>query len=166
MNRMLAILMVLIGATFPATAEEWVRFDNEKYDYSVEVPAHFEMQYPDEEGWTFVDASGARLIVFAGTIFDTAFEGEASNKIVFAGDSGWEIIDSLVGQERMKFTGTKGSRVLEGYGIWLCNPSAVFINFEYNKALAGTYAPVVERVKVSLTPPAGCDLQEGFYYSP
>lgn len=163
MWRLLAVTYLAIVSA--AGADDWKRFQNERYGYSVEIPGRFQMEDPDEDGWAFV-AAGVRVLVFGADLIVTTFEGEASNKIGFAMDRGWDIKDSLVGQERMRFRGTKDGRTLEAYGIWLCNDAAAFINFEFDEAAAEKYGSLVERIKESLAPPAGCELQEGFYSSP
>ncbi|KQT53200.1 hypothetical protein ASG43_18395 [Aureimonas sp. Leaf454] len=160
MTRLLTILLICLSGLAPSHAEEWQTLRNEAYGFSVEVPDGFEVRDPDVYGWTFADASGVRVLVFAVDLLVNTFEGEASNKVVFAMDNGWGIEQSSMGQERAKFIGVKNGRVLEAYGIWLCMDAAAVINVEYDQARSRVLEPTIKRLVANLKPPEGCELSE------
>lgn len=152
-------LMVLAWlATVPAaSAAEWQTYSNARFGYRVEVPPGFKTaRAPDnDDGRTFTGANGDRILVFGTNLLDTAFEGEASNRIVQAMDDGWQISYSRVEADWASYSGTKDGRILYVRGVQLCNEAAAFMMIEYRRQNLKTYDAIVKRMVASLKP-VGC----------
>lgn len=155
--RYVLMLLAWLIAVPAASAADWQTYGNVRFGYRVEVPPGFKMGgAPDnDDGRTFTGPNGDRILVFGTNLIDTAFEGEASNRIAQAMDDGWQISYSRVEADWASYSGTRGNRILYVRGIKLCDEAAVFVMLEYRNRDLKAYDPIVKRMVASLKP-AGC----------
>ncbi len=155
--RYVLMLMAWLIAVPAVSAAEWQTYGNVRFGYHVEVPPGFKMGRAPEndDGRTFTGPNGDRILVFGTNLIDTAFEGEASNRIVQATEDGWQISYSRVEADWASYSGAKGSRILYVRGVQLCDQAAAFVMLEYRNRDLKAYDAIVKRMVASLKP-VGC----------
>ncbi|EUB95323.1 hypothetical protein PMI07_003101 [Rhizobium sp. CF080] len=155
--RYFLIALAWLIAVPAASAAEWQTYSNARFGYRAEVPPGFRMaRAPDnDDGRTFTGPNGDRILVFGTNLLDTAFEGEASNRIAQAMDDGWQISYSRVEADWASYSGTNGSRILYVRGVQLCDEAAAFVMLEYRSRDLKAYDAIVKRMVASLKP-VGC----------
>lgn len=155
--RYFLIALAWLIAVPAASAAEWQTYSNARFGYRVAVPPGFRMaRAPDnDDGRTFTGPNGDRILVFGTNLLDTAFEGEASNRIAQAMDDGWQISYSRVEADWASYSGTNGSRILYVRGVQLCDEAAAFVMLEYRSRDLKAYDAIVKRMVASLKP-VGC----------
>lgn len=159
-----SILLALLFVAAPAMAAEWVRFDNSRFGYAVDVPPGFVQagQAPaNDDGLRFASGNGTqRLTVWGGQIIEDSFESAVYASIGLAADDGWSIGYERVTPSWASFSGLRNGMVLYARAIALCGGQqyAAF-ELEYPERDLKAMSPVIERLVGSLKPSgagAGC----------
>ncbi|MBN9310594.1 hypothetical protein [Devosia sp.] len=153
MRALLALLLVLVLT--PALADDWRRYDNARFGYSIEVPPGFAVgrEADNGDGREFRDGA-TKLAAWGGTIFEDSFEAAVAAAMASAEGDGWTLTYRSVTPSWASFSGMQGKRVLYQRMVAGCDGQYAAFRLQYSAADITRLDPVVNRLVRSLKP--GC----------
>lgn len=149
-----AVLLALLVA--PASAQDWGRYDNDRYGYSVGIPPDYLGQGESDngDGQEFQRVRGAqRLTVWGGLlgVVNESFEAEVKWHMEQDEAGAWNETYRAVTPEWASFSAIKGSRILYQRMILLCDrQSYAAFRLEYSTRDLASMNGVVDRLVGSL----------------
>ncbi len=158
-NIPLAVSLAL--APIPAIAGDWTVLRNERFGFSVDVPAAYKAAPPPEnnDGRAYTSADGQIKISAYGHLFvevKTLAE-DAAQEEGFARTDGLVVTYRNISQQTFTLSGLKGDRILFEHGVPTCNATAAaIIVLDYPAAQKARLDPVVARMVRSLHGSNGC----------
>jgi hypothetical protein len=151
----LAALLMALAA--PAMADDWGRYENTRFGYTIDVPPGFEGQGEADNGDGQVFSTPtAELRVYGGYILEGDFEDEVKALQQTAIDAGWTITYQAATPRWASYSGTQGSRIFYARAIALCDGAVAEFSLTYGKADLRAFDPIVERLVRSLKPAGSC----------
>jgi len=154
--RLISLLFAVIALVAPANAQEWGRYDNDRFGYSIAVPPGFvgQGQSQNGDGQAFVlPGRVTSLTVWGGLtgVVHNGFEVMAEASIGHDTDEGWNITYRVTTPKWASWTGTKGGNILYRRMVLLCDGSAyAAFEMKYGQIDRPSMDPVVERLVGSL----------------
>ena len=156
MHGALLALALLIS---PAAAG-WGHYENARFGFAIDVPPHFLAQGESDNGdGNRFTTPTAELRAFAGYIFkgEQTLETEAG----FAADAwtedGYTLTSQVTTPRFAVLSGKKGARIVYERLVAICGGEAFMgYSLEYSVAEIKAFAPIIDRLTASLTPPAKC----------
>lgn len=160
MRRMIVVAGI-IGAPIAAQAAEWTRFSNDRYGFSVDIPATFKALPPPEndDGRMFTSPDGRSKISAYGHLFVDVrgmIEDERQQE-------GFEAADHLtvtyrhVSAETYTYSGIKGDRIVYVHAVKTCKDlAAAIVNAEYPVADKARFDPIVAHMAKTLRGSNAC----------
>ena len=157
MKHLLAAAAVLAIASV-ASAADWLRYDNARYAYSIEVPPGFgpvEEAQNGDGGVTRSAGGNAELAVWGSMIIDDDFRSEVASRIASDMNDGWDISYDVRRETAASWSGTRNGRILYSRALSGCDGTAGFFRLEMDASAKEAYDPVVTRLVKTFTRP-GC----------
>ncbi|WEJ57780.1 hypothetical protein [Devosia sp. FJ2-5-3] len=154
--RLIFIFLALFALSVPASAQEWGRYDNGRFGYSIAVPPGFVGQGESDNGDGQVFVLPGRvtsLTVWGGLtgVVNNGFEVQAEASIGHDIDEGWNITYRATTPKWASWSGTKGGNILYRRMVLLCDGSAyAAFEMKYGQIDRPSMDPVVERLVGSL----------------
>jgi hypothetical protein len=147
------LLALLVG---PASAQDWGRYDNDRYGYSVAIPPDYlgQGESGNGDGQEFQRRRGAqRLTIWGGLLggLNESFEAEVKWRMEQDEASAWNVTYQAVTPEWASFSAIKGSRILYQRMILLCDrQSYAAFRLEYSVRDLASMDGVVDKLVGSL----------------
>lgn len=147
------LLLACLVANASAAAEEWSRYDNSRFGFSLAIPSAFAPQgeSANSDGQSFALANRpARLSTWGGHLMSD-FEGEIARAMEFDASGGWLVTDRNTGPNWATWSARQGGRILLQRVILLCNgDSFAAFRLEYSQADRNSIDPLIEILTPSL----------------
>jgi hypothetical protein len=147
------LLALLVG---PASAQDWGRYDNDLYGYSVAIPPDYlgQGESGNGDGQEFQRRRGAqRLTIWGGLlgVLNESFEAEVNWHMEQDEAGAWNVTYQAVTPEWASFSAIKGSRILYQRMILLCDrQSYAALRLEYSTRDLASMNAVVDKLVGSL----------------
>ncbi|SFZ84233.1 hypothetical protein SAMN02983003_1895 [Devosia enhydra] len=149
--RSLFALIALITLALPVLAEDWQRYDNERFGFVLPVPPGFALAAPppaNGDGVTLANRQGTqRLLAWGGHVTEADFSAEAEARAASAAAEGWAITYRATTPGWASWSGSRNGIVLYTRMIALCagNQFAA-VQLTYPQRDIAAMTSVVERL--------------------
>jgi hypothetical protein len=148
----LTTVAIALSAAY-ASAAEWSRYGNARFNYWIDIPPGFsKVKEPDNgDGGVSVSSQGnAELRVWGGYLTQGDFKGETKWRTDQDRAGGWTIAHQKQQSKWAVWSGAKGERIFYERAIPICDGAAAYFRLEYDKALAKSFDPIIQRLGSSL----------------
>lgn len=137
----------------PVLGEDWSRYGNERFGFSIAVPPGFEAQGEagNGDGQSFALANRpARLSAWGGYLMDN-FGAEVADAKSYDAAAGWSVTYEAEAPGWATWSASNGGRILYQRVILLCDgASYAAFRLEYSQADRPDMDPLVDRLAASL----------------
>ncbi|WP_337267613.1 hypothetical protein [Oryzifoliimicrobium ureilyticus] len=156
--------LLLVSSVVPAAAAPaFKHYQNERFGFSVDIPADYKIVVDPANGDGLALASpdgSANLTVSAGHIFVTdeaqTFPQEVASSHEFWTKKGWKITYKKLGASWANYSGRKGDRILYARVIAYCGDLEGTFELDYPAAQQKRYEPIIARLNRTLKAPKQC----------
>ena len=154
MRTLIFALLALLVA--PASAQDWGRYDNDRYGYTIAIPPDYlgQGESGNGDGQEFQRRRGAqRLTIWGGPLgtVNEGFEAEVKWRMEQAEAGAWHVTYRVVTAEWASFSAIKGFRILYQRMIMLCDrQSYAAFSLEYSVRDTASMDGVVDKLVGSL----------------
>lgn len=151
MRTLLISIFVLLAA--PALAQDWSRYDNARFGFSLDIPPGFEVasEADNGDGATFYSEAGAMDLYVWGANLLEDFASEAEQAQAFATEQGYNLTYQATTPQWTSFSGLANGKVMYQRMQLLCDgQSWAAFRVEYGKRDVAAMDKVIERLVQSL----------------
>jgi hypothetical protein len=159
MRRLFFVGLMALAASVALAADGWSRYQNDRYGYSLDIPAGFTAirEADNGDGGTATSGEGnATLAVWGTNLLIESFKGDAGQRLESAKADGWEISFKSIGAKSATFSGTKDDRILYVRGKPGCDGQAAYFQLEYDAAAKDALDLTVKRMAKGFSAKGEC----------
>ena len=154
MRMVLAFLVAVLS--FPAVAQDWERYENARYGYSLAIPPGFEGQGESDNGDGQVFTSSAHnetLTVWASMAGESGFAMDALEAGKALEDAAWHVGTQTIHPADAQLSAIQGIRTLRQRMQLLCEgQSIVYIRLDHPVTASAEMDKTFKRLVRSLDP--------------
>lgn len=147
------LLLLFAVMTAPVLAQDWNRYDNDRFGFGLDIPPGFsDQKFSDNgDGVSFAaDGRPTYLLVWGGNLLES-FEAEVDQRMRWDGDEAWNVSYQAVTPRWASWSAVKGARIVYQRMVMLCDgASYAAFRAEYSVADVSAMDAVVERLVRSL----------------
>lgn len=144
---------VLGAATLQASTDDWSRYDNPRFAYTIDVPPGFSALSEAENGDGGVASSAdgkAELRVWGANLVDRDFGVDIADRVRSDASEGWAISYDRRTADKASWSGSRKDRVFYARAVEGCDGAAIYFRLEHDRSQLKLYDAVVSRLVKSL----------------
>jgi hypothetical protein len=157
--RFLLIAAIAVGQisapAISARAANWMRYDNARFAYTIDLPPGFSgiTEADNGDGGVSMAPNGkAELRVWGSYLVDSDFKSEIAGRVQSDMSDGWAISYDRRMAKAASWSGGKGARVFYTRAMMGCDGATIYFQLEYDKAALDRYNDIIGRLVKSFRP--------------
>lgn len=150
---LLGVMPIVVALS--ALADDWGRYQNPRFAYSIDVPPGFSAVAQADSGDGGISRSrdgSAELTVWGGYLASGDFATEVADRVRADVDAGWSIGYDHRRDASASWSGSLGPRVFYARAIKGCDDATISFRIEYDVMDLKSYHPIVDRLVETFRP--------------
>ncbi len=147
---------VLMLAMAPALADEWRRYENQRYGYAVDVPPGLLWRGESGSGDGQDFTSPTVTLSLRGEPTPEGLEAAVRDWREWEAGQGWNVVYEMMTPTRASVSAKRPGWLMEMRAIGLCGDAMVKLQLEYGTADVAAMQPVIDRLVASFMATRRC----------
>ena len=153
---MRALLVAALLTISPAFADEWQRYDNTAFGYSVDIPPGLQWRGESYEGDGQDFTTPTLTLSLRANMTPEGFEAAIREWSAWETKMGWTFTYAMTTPRSASASGKRSGWLLEMRALSICDQAVAIMQVEYGLADIARMKPVIERLASSFKPTRKC----------